>query len=96
MTRVGHQPTLGKTPRTCDRWRWKYRSLWKQLTLNAHLMAFATLFIVLLAETGRVPVDNPATHLELTMIHEALLLEYSARHLALMEWAAALKLFRSW
>jgi formate hydrogenlyase subunit 4 len=59
----------------------------------AHLMAFAALFIVLLAETGRVPVDNPATHLELTMIHEAMLLEYSARHLALMEWAAALKLF---
>src|SRR2546425_11736250 len=40
-----------------------------------------------------IPVDNPATHLELTMIHEAMLLEYSARHLALMEWGAALKLF---
>ncbi|MFO1401384.1 MAG: NADH-quinone oxidoreductase subunit H [Steroidobacteraceae bacterium] len=49
--------------------------------------------LVLLAENARIPVDNPATHLELTMIHEALLLEYSARHLALMEWAAALKLF---
>ncbi|MCC7460870.1 MAG: NADH-quinone oxidoreductase subunit H [Gammaproteobacteria bacterium] len=48
--------------------------------------------LVLLAENARIPVDNPATHLELTMIHEALLLEYSARHLALMEWAAALKL----
>jgi formate hydrogenlyase subunit 4 len=48
---------------------------------------------VLLAENARIPVDNPATHLELTMIHEAMLLEYSARHLALMEWAAALKLF---
>ena len=48
--------------------------------------------MVLLAENARLPVDNPATHLELTMIHEALLLEYSARHLALMEWAAALKL----
>jgi formate hydrogenlyase subunit 4 len=44
------------------------------------------------AETGRIPVDNPATHLELTMIHEAMLLEYSGRHLALMEWAAQLKL----
>jgi len=53
-------------------------------------VAFA---MVLLAENARIPVDNPATHLELTMIHEALLLEYSARHLALMEWAAALKLF---
>ena len=49
--------------------------------------------IVLLAENARVPVDNPATHLELTMIHEALILEYSGRHLALMEWAASLKLF---
>src|SRR2546426_2129646 len=46
---------------------------WKILN-PAHLMAFAALFIVLLAETGRVPVDNPATHLELTMIHEAMLL----------------------
>ncbi len=45
------------------------------------------------AENARVPVDNPATHLELTMIHEALILEYSGRHLALIEWAAALKLF---
>ena len=49
--------------------------------------------MVLLAENSRIPIDNPATHLELTMIHEAQLLEYSARHLALMEWAAALKLF---
>jgi formate hydrogenlyase subunit 4 len=49
--------------------------------------------MVLLAENGRIPVDNPVSHLELTMIHEALLLEYSARHLALMEWASALKLF---
>jgi formate hydrogenlyase subunit 4 len=48
---------------------------------------------VSLAENARIPVDNPATHLELTMIHEAMLLEYSARHLALLEWAAALKLF---
>ena len=49
--------------------------------------------MVSLAENGRVPVDNPATHLELTMIHEALILEYSGRHLALLEWAASLKLF---
>jgi formate hydrogenlyase subunit 4 len=46
-----------------------------------------------LAETGRVPVDNPATHLELTMIHEAMILEYSGRHLALIEWASMMKLF---
>ncbi len=44
-------------------------------------------------ENARVPVDNPATHLELTMIHEALILEYSGRHLALLEWAASLKLY---
>ncbi len=50
------------------------------------------LVLVTLAETGRIPVDNPATHLELTMIHEAMILEYSGRHLALMEWAAMLKL----
>jgi formate hydrogenlyase subunit 4 len=58
-----------------------------------HLLAFAALFIVTLAETGRLPVDNPATHLELTMIHEAMILEYSGRYLALIEWAAWLKLF---
>ena len=57
-----------------------------------HLLAFGALFIVTLAETGRLPVDNPATHLELTMIHEAMVLEYSGRYLALIEWAAALKL----
>src|SRR5438552_4998661 len=57
----------------------------------AHLLAFAALFIVLLAETGRIPVDNPATHLELTMIHEAMILEYSGRYLALIEWSASLK-----
>jgi formate hydrogenlyase subunit 4 len=49
--------------------------------------------IVSLAENARVPVDNPATHLELTMIHEAMILEYSGRHLALIEWAASLKLY---
>jgi formate hydrogenlyase subunit 4 len=57
-----------------------------------HLLAFAAVFVVTLAETGRLPVDNPATHLELTMIHEAMILEYSGRYLALMEWAAWLKL----
>jgi formate hydrogenlyase subunit 4 len=49
--------------------------------------------MVSLAENARVPIDNPSTHLELTMIHEATVLEYSARHLALIEWASALKLF---
>lgn len=53
-------------------------------------MAFT---MVSLAKNARLLVDNPTTHLELTMIHEALILEYSGRHLALMEWAASLKLF---
>lgn len=57
-----------------------------------HLLAFAALFIVMLAEAGWLPVDNPVTHLELTMIHEAMILEYSGRYLALIEWAAWLKL----
>jgi formate hydrogenlyase subunit 4 len=57
-----------------------------------HVLAFVALFVVMLAENGRLPVDNPATHLELTMIHEAMVLEYSGRYLALIEWAAALKL----
>jgi formate hydrogenlyase subunit 4 len=57
----------------------------------SELLAAAALFIVLLAEAGRVPVDNPATHLELTMIHEAMVLEYSGPDLALVEWGSALK-----
>ena len=65
---------------------------WTVLT-PGHLLAFAALFIVAIAETGRLPVDNPSTHLELTMIHEAMILEYSGRYLALLEWAAWLKLF---
>jgi len=57
------------------------------------LLAGVAFTMVSLAENARVPVDNPDTHLELTMIHEAMILEYSGRHLALMEWAASLKLF---
>lgn len=64
---------------------------WSMLN-PAHLLAFAGLFIVALAETGRVPVDNPATHLELTMIHEAMILEYSGRYLAFIELASQIKL----
>ena len=55
------------------------------------LLAFAGLFIIVIAETGRIPVDNPATHLELTMIHEAMVLEYAGPDLALVEWASAVK-----
>ncbi len=57
----------------------------------SQMLAFAALFIVLIAEAGRIPVDNPATHLELTMIHEAMILEYSGPWLALIEWAASIK-----
>lgn len=56
------------------------------------IFAALGLMMVAIAETGRVPVDNPATHLELTMVHEAMILEYSGRHLALIEWAAQIKL----
>jgi formate hydrogenlyase subunit 4 len=57
----------------------------------SQMLAFAALFIVLIAETGRIPVDNPATHLELTMIHEAMILEYSGPYLALIEWSSSIK-----
>ncbi len=70
-----------------------------QTMLNGHVglrvslaMALIALLIVALAENGRVPVDNPSTHLELTMVQEAMVLEYSGRHLAMIELAAALKL----
>jgi formate hydrogenlyase subunit 4 len=66
----------------------------RELTILPSLAFAGIAFtMVSLAENARVPVDNPVTHLELTMIHEALILEYSGRHLALLEWAAALKLF---
>lgn len=56
------------------------------------LFAFLAFFIIMVAENKRVPVDNPSTHLELTMVHEAMILEYSGRQLALIEWAGAIKL----
>jgi formate hydrogenlyase subunit 4 len=60
-------------------------------TLFFASLAFGALLIVTLAESGRIPVDNPATHLELTMIHEAMILEYSGKYLALIEWSHAIK-----
>jgi formate hydrogenlyase subunit 4 len=66
----------------------------RDLMIYPSLMVAGVAFtMVSLAENARVPVDNPDTHLELTMVHEALILEYSGRHLALLEWAASLKLF---
>lgn len=58
----------------------------------AGALAFAALVIVIVAETGRLPVDNPATHLELTMVHEAMVLEYAGPRLALTEWATGMRL----
>lgn len=63
-----------------------------QVMSLAALLAFAALVIVIVAETGRLPVDNPATHLELTMVHEAMILEYAGPRLALVEWAAGMRL----
>ncbi|MFC5182494.1 respiratory chain complex I subunit 1 family protein [Actinomadura harenae] len=58
----------------------------------ASLLAAVALAVVVIAETGRLPVDNPSTHLELTMIHEAMVLEYAGPDLALVEWASAMRL----
>jgi formate hydrogenlyase subunit 4 len=63
-----------------------------QVVSLAAVLAFAALVIVIVAETGRLPVDNPATHLELTMVHEAMILEYAGPRLALVEWAAGMRL----
>ncbi len=57
----------------------------------SHILALSAFMIAIIAETGRIPVDNPDTHLELTMIHEGMVLEYSGRYLALMEWAQYMK-----
>jgi formate hydrogenlyase subunit 4 len=57
----------------------------------SHILALSAFVVAVIAETGRIPVDNPDTHLELTMIHEGMLLEYSGRYLALMEWAHYIK-----
>ncbi len=56
-----------------------------------YIFLFLALFIIILAETSRIPVDDPATHLELTMVHEAMILEYSGKHLAMMELGASIK-----
>lgn len=70
-----------------------HTTLSQPLSINPSLaFALVAFVMVLLAENGRIPVDNPTTHLELTMIHEAMILEYSGRYLALIEWASSLKL----
>ena len=57
----------------------------------SHILALSAFIVAVIAETGRIPVDNPDTHLELTMIHEGMVLEYSGKYLALMEWAHYMK-----
>ena len=63
-----------------------------QVISLANALAFVALVIVIVAETGRLPVDNPSTHLELTMVHEAMVLEYAGPKLALVEWAGGMRL----
>jgi formate hydrogenlyase subunit 4 len=63
-----------------------------QVVSLASALAFVALVIVIVAETGRLPVDNPSTHLELTMVHEAMVLEYAGPKLALVEWAGGMRL----
>ena len=63
-----------------------------QVVSLAGVLAFVALVMVIIAETGRLPVDNPATHLELTMVHEAMVLEYAGPRLALVEWASGMRL----
>jgi formate hydrogenlyase subunit 4 len=63
-----------------------------QVVSLAGVLAFVALVLVIIAETGRLPVDNPATHLELTMVHEAMVLEYAGPRLALVEWASGMRL----
>ncbi|MFN8070210.1 MAG: respiratory chain complex I subunit 1 family protein [Mycobacterium sp.] len=63
-----------------------------QLMSLPAVLAFVALVVVIIAETGRMPVDNPATHLELTMVHEAMVLEYAGPRLALVEWASGMRL----
>lgn len=66
-------------------------SKWSIYVHPSLIFACLALIMVTLAETGRIPIDNPTTHLELTMIHEAMILEYSGKYLGLIEWAAQIK-----
>jgi len=76
--------TLSEMAKTAISQQWRFLA-------PSQVLAFAALFLVLIAETGRIPVDNPATHLEVTMIHEAMILEYSGPYLALIEWSSSIK-----
>lgn len=67
------------------------QSGWEIYIYPSFIFTFLSALMVTIAETGRIPIDNPATHLELTMTHEAMILEYSGKHLALIEWGAQIK-----
>lgn len=82
---------LAKTASLSEIARWTIQQNFFDVS-TVHILAFAALVIVAVAETGRIPVDNPTTHQELTMIHEAMVLEYSGPSLALIEWFQAIKL----
>lgn len=69
----------------------KVREMPAPLTQPVFIMFFLATLIIIIAETSRIPVDDPSTHLELTMVHEAMILEYSGRHLAMMELGASVK-----
>ena len=67
------------------------KSMPAPMTQPVFIMVFLAMLIIIIAETSRIPVDDPSTHLELTMVHEAMILEYSGRHLAMMELGASIK-----
>lgn len=82
---------LAQTTRLCGMIDWTLRKSFFDIS-PVHILAFAAMALVSIAETGRMPVDNPTTHLELTMIHEAMVLEYSGPSLGFLEFAGAIKL----
>jgi len=82
---------LAKTASLSEIARWTIAQNFFDVS-TVHILAFAAMVIVAVAETGRIPVDNPTTHLELTMIHEGMVLENSGPSLALIEWSQAIKL----
>lgn len=67
------------------------KSMTAPMAQPVFIMVFLATLIIIIAETSRIPVDDPSTHLELTMVHEAMILEYSGRHLAMMELGASIK-----
>ena len=86
LVAFGGSPSIGPLAAGAGSW-------YALVSSPSYWLALAALFVVILAETGRLPFDNPATHLELTMVHEAMILENSGPGLALVEWANSAKIF---